>query len=316
MSKIKHCIFAFALAAVVGMSAAVSACTIKTKHPRAVITIEFNDKTYDIEYTLYRNLYPQTVQHFIELASEGYYDGMIVHDYKSTDWFTGAYSYVGDEDEVLNYSSAYTKNSMREYLETNSKETEYYDLFEKGALTPSVYKQIIYDENGNQTISEEDKLPTLIGEFSNNDHVIEKGALSASLGCLKMYYYDKGSTNQKVAIKNSAGQILEHDYQYNCATSVFALQVGSTSSYGIASYCVFAQLRNDDASETLDELLTAISDYITDELGGSSGKFTSSTAITVDNLDSFAKDGGQAIDTTFTVTSDPIIVKSVKITKY
>ena len=61
MSKrIKNAVLAAALASVVAISGAASACTVKTSHPRAKITISFNEKTYDLEYTLYRTMYPQT----------------------------------------------------------------------------------------------------------------------------------------------------------------------------------------------------------------------------------------------------------------
>lgn len=310
--KIKCFLISLALAAVVALSAALSACTIKTKHPRARITIGFNGAAYEIEYTLYRNMYPQTVQHFIELADSGYYNGMIIHDYKSNDWFTGAYSY--NADDSLTYDAAYTNGTVREYLEKNDKEAAYYNLFSAGALSASVYENLSYDANRNEIVSAEDALPTLIGEFSKNDHNIEKNPITAGYGVLKMYYYDKGDTNQKVAIRNSFGQLLEHDYRYNCATSVFAIQTGSSSSYTESNYCTFARLRNDKNKNRLDSLVTAISDYIEDITDGTA--FTSSVSTTVDNLDRFASAGGQAIDATFTATRVPLVIKSVKITKY
>lgn len=280
--KIKYAVLTFVLAAVVAVSAIMAACTVNTKHPRAKITLSFNEVTYSIEYTLYRNMYPQTVKHFIELADEGFYNDMIIHNYNvSSDWFTGAYSY--NKDEGLTYETAYSNGTLAEYLESNSKEQQYYDLFNAGKLTPSVYKRLSYGTDGKEQVQDADKLPTLIGEFSQNDHSIKQGALSASLGCLKMFYFDKGSTNQKVAIKNSFGQLMEHDYQYNSATSLFTMQVGSSSSYNSANYCVFAQLRNDKARDTLDELLEAIADYTTGVT-----KFSTTVKTHVEKLDTFA----------------------------
>lgn len=313
--KLKYAVITFALALIVAFSAAASACTIKTKHPRAKITIEFNSKTYDIEYTLYRNMYPQTVKHFIELADEGFYDNMIVHNYTSTNWFTGAFAYNAEGD----YSAAFSAGSsnVREYLENNTKEPEYYNLFNAGKLSPSVYKKLSYDKNGKETVSAEDALPTLIGEFSSNDHKIKQNPVTADLGVLKMFYYGKGDTNQKVAIENSFGQLLEHDYKYNCATSVFAIQVSSNDgAYNESNYCTFARLRNDKATDRLNSLIEAIEDYIADELESTNNDFTRSVSVTVDTLDAFADEGGQAIETTFTTTQKPLIVKSVKITKY
>ena len=157
-------------------------------------------------------------------------------------------------------------------------------------------------------------MPTLKASLHKNDHNIEKNTVTSGYGVLKMYYYDKGDTNQKVAIQNSFGQLLEHDYRYNCATSVFAIQTGSSSTYTESNYCTFARLRNDKNKNKLDSLITAISDYIEDITDGTS--FSSTVSTTVDNLDRFASEGGQAIDVTFTTTRAPIVIKSVKITKY
>ena len=310
--KIKFAVLTLGLAAVMSVSAAMAACTVSTKHPRAKITLSFNEVTYSIEYTLYRNMYPQTVKHFIELADAGFYNDMIIHNYNvSTDWFTGGYSY--NKAGELSYETAYSNGTLAEYLENNSKEEQYVSLSENGKLTPSVYKGISYGSNGKEEVNKADALPTLIGEFSQNDHSIKEGALSAKLGCLKMFYYDKGTTNQKVAIKNSFGQIMEHDYQYNCATSIFTMQVGSSTSYNASNYCVFAQLRNDKARDVLDDLLEAISDYT---ISVTSSKFSTSVKTNVDKLDVFAEDGGKDIEVSFTMTSKPLIIKSVEITKY
>ena len=309
--KLKYAVISLSLAAIVGVSAAASACTIKTKHPRAKITVEFNDKTYDLEFTLYRNMYPQTVQHFIELADEGFYDNMIIHNYTSTDWFTGSYTYNAES-----YKTSYSNSGLlSEYMENHSKEQAYYNLFNDGKLTPSVYKTAVYDGN-KQTVSRDDALPNLIGEFPSNDHNIEKNALTETFGALKYYYYNKGTTNKPVTIKTSFNEILEHDYKYNCATSVFAIQSGSGSSYSSQNYCIFGQLRNDKNIDKLNELDDAIDDYISDELDGNSDDFTKSVTTNVDNLDSFAPDGGKSIEVSFTVTSMPLIIRTVKITKY
>lgn len=311
--KLRFAAVTFALAGAIAVSASLSACAVKTSHPRAKISISFNEVTYDIEYTLYRNMYPQTVRHFIELADAGFYDNTVIHDYRSNDWGAGAYSYNGAE---LDYSSSYSNNSMGEYLEENSKEKEYYSLFRQDKLTPTVYTKISYDEKGNEKVERENALPTLIGEFSQNQHTIESGALTASYGSLKMFYFDKSAAKKKVAIQNSFGEIMEHDYQYNCATSLFTMQVGNTSAYNASNYCVFAKLSSNDARNRLEDLTEAISDYIEDELGGSNSKFSSSVTTKVENEDTFATDGGREIETSFTATSMPIIIKSVKITKY
>ncbi len=312
--KIKHVFITFALATVVAFSAAVSACTIKTKHPRAEITVEFNDVTYKIEYTLYRNMYPNTVQHFIELADSGYYNNMIVHNYTGTEWYTGGYSYE-DADEHYAYTTAYENGDMTDYLNEYSKEQGYYDLAANGTLTPTVYKQIAYNDKGDEVIRAEDALPTLIGEFTANDHNITSGALTADYGVLKMFYYDKGETYQKVAIKNSFDQILEHDYKYNAATSIFTIQTSENSGQGANNYAIFARLKDDKQADKLDDLIEAIADY-QDGTTTANGNFTTSVNTSVDKLDSFAEDSGRNISYNFNMTSLPIIIRAVKITGY
>ena len=322
--KIKKLCVAAALAAIVGVSAGVSACGT-SKHPNARITIEFNSKTYVLDYTLYRNMYPQTVQHFIELADANFYNDTIIHDYKLSDWFGGGYSYnvsekVTDENgEVTyipsDYLSAYSHSGgMQNYLRVNSKEKEYYDLvtegLKDGSFSASVYKSMTYDSNLNYTVDIADALPTVIGEFSLNDHKIEgnKG-LKASYGTLKMYYYNKDDKNS-VYVKDSFDATMPRNYEYNCATSLFAMQVNPSSSYDASKYAVFGQLKNEKAQDALEALTDAIEDY---RSKASSSTWTSNVQMFVDQEDTF---GSNNIDVTFTSLSVPIIVKSIKITKH
>lgn len=311
--KIKKLCVSFALAAIVGVSAAASACTVQSKHPNAKITVEFNGETYEIEYTLYRNMYPQTVQHFIELADSGFYNDTIIHDYRTSDWVGGAYGYDDNED------TGYTKvfgTSMPEYLENHCKEREYYEKvtagIKDGSFSASVYTTTIF-EGEKEIVSVDNALPTLIGEFSDNGHKIEDNkGLTASYGTLKMVYYKK-DTKQPLFVKNSFDQILPRDYQYNCATSLFSIQVSNSTIYDASKYCVFGQLKDDDAKSVLEDLSDAISDYGAES---SSTKFTASVATQVDKEDKFADEGGREMDQTFTMTSKPIVIKKIEITKY
>lgn len=301
---LKTLFFGVAMTTVVAFSAALAGCNIETKHPEVKITVEFNSVTYELEYTLYRNMYPQTVRHFIELADNGFYDDMIVHDYTSNDWSTGAYSYSSD------YATSVTANSVADYLENSDKEEEYLALFNDGKLTPSVYSN--RTEGGG--VSSDDALPTLMGEFYNNiNQEIENGSLSAAKGTLKMLYYTK-ETNQQVYVTPTSDQIIPAHYKYNCATSVFSLQVGSSSSYSATDYCTFATI-NDE--EPLDDLLDAIADYISDNYDSSSD-FVASATVEVDNLDDFSTSTGtdKGISKTFSVAKSAIVIKSVKVTKY
>ena len=325
--KIKKALIALALAGIVGVSVGASACGT-SKHPNARITIEFNEETYVIDYMLYRNMYPQTVQHFIELADAGFYNDTIVHDYKSSDWVSGAYSYnakhevtddAGNSTLVASdYVSAFSRTGgLAEYLEANSKEKEYYDLvtagIKSGSFSASVYSRTVYDKNEKEIVDLADALPTVIGEFSENGHKIaDNKGLKDSYGTLKMVYYKKDV--KPVFVKNSFDQILPRDYSYNCATSLFSMQVSNSTQYSASKYAVFGQLKNDKSKEILEDLTDAISDYATSL--GSSSSWSLTVKTQVDKEDKFADEGGRDIDVSFTMTSLPLIIRSVKITKY
>ena len=319
LNKIKKIIAGTALASVVAFSAAASACTIETAHPKARITFEFDSKEYVVDYTLYRNMYPQTVRHFIELSREGFYDNTVIHDYTSGDWFTGGYSY--NAEQYAQYSSG--GDTMADYFAENSKENLYYSLFNDGKLTPSVYSNTDFkkDKNGNivyednnpvRVINNKFALPTLMGEFTNNiKQVITNGALSAEIGCLKMFYYKKESKS-KVYVTPTSDQIIQADYKNNCATSVFSVQVG-TSSYSATEYCVFAQA---DDIDDLTDFTKAVNDYYDNTYGSDNSGYTVESTVFVDTNESFStEEGDKNTERKFKAPKTPIIIKSVKITK-
>lgn len=157
-------------------------------------------------------------------------------------------------------------------------------------------------------------MPTLIGEFSDNGHKIEgnKG-LTSSYGTLKMVYYKKEG-NQIVTLNNSFNQILYGNYSNNCATSLFSMQVGSSSLYDASKYAVFGQFKNDKAKKALEDLTDDINDY-SDSIGSSSS-LTKTVSTRVDREDKFADEGGKEIETSFTMISMPLIITKVEITKY
>ena len=310
---IKRLVCAAAIVSAVGVSVSMSGCTIETNHPNAKITIEFNGETYEINYKLYRNMYPQTVRHFIELADAGFYDNTIIHNYTSNDWYGGGYSYIdGDGDE--SYSNSFKYASYYDVPSSgstngSSKEKAYYELFQSGALTASVFKPGTIASA--EYCTSQTALSTLIGEFTSNDHTIDNGALESQYGGLRMYYTSK-STSEIVTVLTGKGQYLEHNYKYNCATSLFAIQVGSSSSLSDDDYCLFGVLKNSDATEVLEDLQDDIEDYI-DSL---KTDFTYTVSnINIDNYEEVSDDDKGA-DTSYTVTSMPIIIRSVKITKY
>ncbi len=307
LKKIIICAVSAVTVAFTAVSA--SACSIETDHPEVQITYDFNGESYEVKYTLYRNMYPHTVRHFIELAKENFYDNTIIHDYKTTDWFTGGYEYNEEDYTALSGNA----NQLSEYfeLDSHSKEEAYYKLH----LTPSVYKNRGYDDKQNETVKEEDALQTVMGEFYNNIHQdIEKGKLTAEYGCLKMFYYEK-ETTQKIYVTPTKDQIIMADYKKNCATSLFALQTGTSSSYSESNYAVFARL---SSTEIFDDLVDAVNEYISSNHGGTASNFYTATDVRVDNLDTFSKESekDRGISVTFNVPKTPIIIKSVKVTKY
>lgn len=327
--KLRKIVIGLVSALVVTFSAtAASACKIETDHPQVEITYEFNSKTYAVKYTLYRNMYPNTVRHFMELAESKFYDDTVIHNYSTSDWFGGAYEYNAEAYSRLSGNAS----QMSEYFEQYSKEDAYVQLFNDSKLTPSVYssmKQSDKDKNlGDysvkyktsagkfQTVYEEDALPYVMGEFYNNiNQEIENGKLPAEYGCLKMFYYHK-TTTQKVYVTPTKDQIVMADYESNCATSVFSVQAGSSSTYSANDYTVFGAL---ESNEVFENLLDAISDYKSDNYGSSSSSdFYLSTTARVDNLDNFSikSEADKGISVTFSVPLKPIIIKSVKITKY
>lgn len=308
--RLKRAILGVAAAAVLGASAALAGCTIETNHPRAEITLEFNGTEYVIEYTLYRNMYPQTVRHFIELAESGFYDNTIIHNYASNDWYGGGYSYDAEA-----YADAEENDAFDDYFEDEYLEDDYLDLFNSGALTPSVYTDYVSYDDGEMTVSDDDAYYTLIGEFSNNDHIIDNGQRGAEYGSLKMFYTEKvisSVENSHVFVKTDGGQVIEREYAYNSATSLFAIQVASSSSLSTSSYATFGYLRSDSDEDTLDDLIAAIEDYIDDNYNDDDDFISEATA-TVDRYESIAE---SASSVEYEVPRVAIIVKSVRITKY
>jgi len=301
----------FASALVVCSVGAVAGCKPETDHPEVQITYEFNGQSYSVNYKLYRNMYPHTVRHFIELSDEGFYNDMIIHNYQTNDWFTGGYSYNASD-----YSAKVDNASqMTEYFEDYSKENAYSELFKAGKLSPSVYSNVMY-EDGKEKVDGSAALPTVMGEFYNNiNQEIEKGALTADYGCLKMFYYEKES-RQKIYVTPTDDQIILADYKRNCATTAFALQTGVSSSYSELNYTVFAQLKE---TEAFDKLVAAVKEYIENNYSGTASNFyTANTEARVDNYDSFSNkaENDKGIEVKFNVPKAPIIVKNVKVTKY
>lgn len=292
-----------------------------SNHPKAEIELELRDgeeviASVKLKYTLYRNIRPKTVQHFIALADSGFYNETIIHDIgsftstaSSGDWYTGAYKY----DEAL-YTTYSEDDAMSNYFGETSKEREYLDkwaqLVEEKKIVPSVYGNHAFDKNGKEIVERKDALPAVMGEYSHNiNQEIDNDVCTAQKGALKMFYYGK-QTTKKVYVTPTDDQIIQADYKNNCATSLFMIQVGGSSNRSSSDYATFALLDNQDE---LDEFLEAVDEYLED--------LTESTVraqVTVDNLESFSdkSDTDNSIETNFLLPSVPLVVKTVKITKY
>lgn len=284
---------AVAAAAVLTAVPFMSGC--ESSHPEAVITISYDGTEYELNYKLYRNMYPQTVRHFIELAESGFYNNTIIHNYSGSSYmYGGGYSYSDT------YETDYDEGElgMLDYFEINSKEAEYYNLaINTDTLTPSVYRDNI---DGRYI----DALPTVIGEVGET-HVIQNGELTGSFGALRMYYSDKSfddDFDDTVYLDKDGNDdvVIMADYEQHSATSLFSIQTSSSS--GSSDYCIFGQLIE---TQALTDLISAIeSDTVT------------VSDVPIDTRDVLLGEADVANFEDFTVTALPIIVVSVEITRY
>lgn len=289
---LKRIAMAVAAAAVLTAVPFMSGC--ESSHPEAVITISYDGTEYELNYKLYRNMYPQTIRHFIELTESGFYNNTIIHNYSGSSYmYGGGYSYADT------YEDDYEEGElgMLDYFETNSKEQAYYNLFTSGIFTPSVYRRFI---DGNYI----EPLPTVIGEVGET-HPIKHGALTGSFGALRMYYSDKSfddDFDDTVYLDKDGNDdgVIMADYEQHSATSLFSIQTSSSS--GSSDYCIFGQLIE---TQALTDLISAIeSDTVT------------VSDVPIDTRDVLLGEADVANFEDFTVTALPIIVVSVEITRY
>ena len=89
----------------VGSVAMFAGCT-QSNNPEVTITYSFNGEDYEVDYILSRSDAPMTVQHFIELADAGFYDGLVVHDYQDYTLKSGGYRLTNGALEEVNYLEA------------------------------------------------------------------------------------------------------------------------------------------------------------------------------------------------------------------
>ena len=287
MKKIFRAITVAGAAAIAAVSMlAFSGCD--TKYPEVKITYEFNGKRYEVVYELTRNGAPQTVQHFIELADAGYYDGTVIHDYHDGGTFIYGGGYVLDENGDL---------QEKDYW------TEIKALEKKGAkFTQSVYTE------GTHT-----PLYTVRGEFEANGVVKNsKSYRHDKKGTLVMYYMDKGDDNTHVAtVRSDTGELQDgYQYVYNSATSLFYTYTGAYNTTLDEKYCAFG--RTNDFSQ-LQALMDAVDEYAKQR--DADDPFFVETDIVLNQHDYFGL-GDAKISVTYEVPDLPITIVSVRVEKY
>ncbi len=273
---------------VFGCAATMSGCT--TAYPEVKMEIAFNGETYTLEYVLQRNVAPATVEHFLWLADNGYYDGLAVHNYDTTNFrmHTGAYS-LGEEETNLVYK-------------------EYYDVI-KGYKNFEQFPNSVWQDN-------EKTLPTytLKGEFADNHFEVESGALQEKFGSLTMYYeaLPTSAAERKVSIQRASdGELDRREYKYNHTTSAFFISM-TTNSKNNASYCTFAYL-DEESEDELKALQTAINEYIDSNYGEDKDDFTKSVSTVIfDDETMFS--ATQTVS--YKVPTKAIVINEVSVTKF
>ncbi len=277
---------------VFGCLATATAC--ETSRPKVEMEIEFNGETYTLEYELYRKIAPSTVNQFLWLAGNGYYNGLCVHDYNDTSYtrmYTGAYTYSAEAETGLVYKS---------YYDEIKKFDNYSDF------PVSVWMN---NDKTNPTY-------TVYGEFSDNGFSVKNGNLKETFGSLTMYYNDK-ETNTKVYSpylkEDKEGQVAPRYYKYNSATSMFfiSLSKGETNN---SKFCTFATL-DEDSVEVLEKFKNDLNAFIEGNYDEEADeKFTTAHEVVVDEDDAIT--GNAKKKKTLNVPNEPIVIKKVSVKKY
>lgn len=273
-------------------------CTT-SNNPEVTITYTFNGKDYAVDYVLSRVDAPKTVQHFIELADAGFYDGLVIHDYQDYTLKTGGYKIENNTLVEVDYLTTVKA------LEADG-----------ASFTQSVWA----DEE--RTIP----LYSVYGEFSANGVEQENGKEYVhSEGALVMYYTPKkgqGGTDEQVWVQradggadNDGNEYQRLGYEYNSITSLFYTFTGESRTESDSVYCVIGKAKN--YTEQMEEgLLAAITEY-EDTLEEEDSFTTELKNQPLNRYDYFrnVQTAGLTADYAAPLLM-PITVKSVKVTKY
>ena len=274
-------IFCATLALTSAFASAAMMIACETSHPEVSMELEFNGKSYTLEYELYRKLTPATASHFLELVEANYYDGLCVHDYTSSSWGMGGYSYdeTKTDEGGLVYKDYFTavksisKMPIRVWKDANKSESTY----------------------------------TLYGEFSKNNFKVTHDKNLNGFGALTMYYTTK-SDLYDVWCEKHDGLLAKNPYNYNSATSMFTMNV-STSTTKYDNRCTFATLKEDSVDD-LEALKAAVADYIEDF--SEEEDFAPEVEVSINENDPFV---GSGFDD-FNVPVKPIVIKEMKVIKW
>lgn len=280
---------------VFGASFAFVGC--ETKRPVISVRIAFNENMYELEYELYRNMYPQTVAHYLELIDMDYFDGTVIHDYQSNRMVGGGYYYDG-EDVVEDLTE---------------KDYDAATLNEDGTVALENVS-VWADEN------KETAYNTLYGEFEDNGARVENNGLTNQLGSIGTYYYTPHANSadkaQKVYVQlNQDSSMDTRPYCYNSVRSMFYLYTGSSGTE--TAYCTFGLLKDSDDAETFQQLLDDIEEYTLETLneGDESGAeiFTTEKQVTIEDR-YWIEDTYE--DVTFNVPRAKIVIEEMRVVKY
>lgn len=279
----------------------------ESDYPEIRITLTFNDNDEDTEdeyvldYKLYRRIYPQTVAHYLELADLGFYDGTVVHDYRSDRMVAGGYTYEdlasSDVSELkpLDYAAATTGADGAVTLENVS-------TWADAEMTQPLNR--------------------LYGETSANGFSVANGTgLSNKIGAIGTYsYITKADAPSRTVFGRSSGgsAVREVNYYNNSVTSMFYLYTGSAGG-SESAFCVFGELANAASQTRFSELMTAISDY-TAAMQEGDDSFTFTETVTDESVvriaDDLASVGYYEVDEGFSVPVAKLIITGVTVEKY
>ncbi len=323
MKKSMRLFAVLASAAICGSAVALFA-GCDTNYPEVAITYEFNGTEYEVEYTLSRKGAPQTVQHFIELADAGYYDGTVIHDYRSNGIFLygGAYRYNADgELEEKDYWTE-LRNYEKEHGPTFTQ-----TVFARGSVMANyLTERGDYIAAGEVYNAESEKVPlyTLHGEFSGNGVTLNGKSYRHQKGALGMFYTQKGDREDTVVttVRSDGGANNDNNpeqsdkYKTNCATSIFYTFTGDSNTTNDKNYTVFGLVKD---YSRFQELLDAIADYtetLENDTDGDGSLFTEEQTFPANQYDPIDLVRNAKIDVVYNVPVEPITIKSVKVKKY